>query len=163
MSKKLIAIILLLCSISCAACPAAGADPASIAPPASIAVLPSPGETITAKQLLQLAVMDGTRPALVAKLRKQLPDKLFVSDGCSGGCPQRWRGVNLYPYCFWHDGWYFAGGTRLEKLRADARLMMDVAESTEDPDWAVVMFNSVWLGGNLPASWQWGKVGIEKK
>jgi len=122
--------------------------------------LPDRGEIITAAQLLQLAEEHGQHD-IVEKLRDAAPARRFVSDGCSGGCPQVWRGKILYPACFWHDARYYLGGSRVEKLLADARLMVDVCLITKDPDWAAAMFNGVWLGGNLPASWQWGKVGVE--
>ena len=147
--KNLRMLTVWLLLLLCPACLAAGNND-----------LPGPGEIITADQLLQLAEQHGKND-ISLKLRAALPEKMFVSDGCSGGCPQVWRGKSLYPACFWHDARYYLGGSRVEKLLADARLMVDVCRITDDPDWAVAMFNGVWLGGNLPASWQWGKVGVE--
>ncbi len=123
--------------------------------------LPGKGEVISSDRLLELARADGKND-IVAKLSINLPEKLFVSDGCSGGCPDTWHGRSIYAPCFWHDVRYYLGGPMIDKLQADAQLMLDVAEITGDPDWAVAMFNGVWIGGNLPAPWQWGKVGVEK-
>ena len=122
--------------------------------------LPAPGEILTAQQLLLLAREDGGQPDIVSRLEQELPAKRFVSDGCSGGCPNVWRGVSIYQACFWHDARYYLGGSLVDKLQADARLMLDVCALTGDPYWAVAMFNGVWLGGDLPASWRWGKVGV---
>lgn len=124
--------------------------------------LPGKGEIVTAGQLLQLAVDHGQQD-IADKLRTAAPSRDFVSDGCSGGWPDVWHGVSIYGACFWHDVRYYLGGSTADKLWADAWLMLDVCESTGDPHLAVTMFNGVWLGGNIPASWQWGKVGVQRR
>lgn len=122
--------------------------------------LPGKGVIIDSTQLLQLAKDHGQND-IVERLEFGMPTKRMVSDGCSGGCPDTWRGKSIYPACYWHDVRYYLGGSQLYKLYADSILMMEVAKITGDIDFSVTMFNAVHVGGNLPASWQWGEVGVE--
>lgn len=122
--------------------------------------LPGKGEIIDPSQLLQIA-QDHGQTDIVERLKFKLPEKKMISDGCSGGCPDTWRGKSIYAACFWHDARYYLGGSQLYKLYADAILMMEVAKTTGDIEWAVTMFNAVHVGGNIPAPWQWGKVGVQ--
>lgn len=125
--------------------------------------LPRPGEVLTREQVVAMADRQGW-VELAERIRVSPPPaRYFCSDGCSGGSPQVWRGVSLYRYCLEHDAEYWLGGSPLDRLRADARLMLLVAEATGDVDWAVMMFNGVRHGGDLPgAPWRWGKVGVRR-
>lgn len=119
------------------------------------------GHIYTASEVKSWAIAYGEQD-IVDALNQKTPTLRFVSDGCSGPSPQKWHGKSLLPACIPHDVRYWIGGSQVDKLKADAKLMIDVADITGDPAWAVVMFNSVHAGGNMPGvSWQWGKVGIE--
>lgn len=122
--------------------------------------LPKPGELFTYDRALEISTAQGW--TVDVQLLKQAGpfSKYCVSDGCSGGSPQTWRGVSLYPYCLEHDIAYCAGGSQYDKLLADSVLMLRVARGTGDIEWAVTMFNLVHLGGNLPTSFGWGQVGV---
>lgn len=122
--------------------------------------LPPIGKIITASELLILAEAYG-QIDIVNKLKFNLPTKRFYSDGCSGGCPQEFQGKSLYFACFWHDVRYYIGGSRSDKLRADAKLMLDILDITDNALWANAMFEGVRMGGDLPTSWKWGMVGVE--
>lgn len=120
--------------------------------------LPKPGEVLTPAETLELCQREGW-DLNIELIQKAAPiHKRFVSDGCSGGSPQTWRGVSLYRHCLKHDIAYYAGGSEFDKLRSDAELMLDVAQDTGDIPWAVGMFNAVQLGGHM-GPWAWGKVG----
>lgn len=98
-------------------------------------------------------------PALAAKIANDPPAKPFVSDGCTGWVNE-WNGVSLYPACFLHDLKYWAGypGEEVERLVADAELMVDVARLLGGTRMAEVMFNGVRIGGRegFRASFSWG-------
>lgn len=98
-------------------------------------------------------------PALAARIAADPPRNPFVSDGCTGWVNQ-WQGVNLYPACFLHDLKYWAGypDEDVERLIADAELMIDVARLLGGIRMAEVMFNGVRLGGHagFRASFSWG-------
>jgi hypothetical protein len=66
----------------------------------------------------------------------------FKSDGCSAW-PDEWQGVSLYPAAFVHDLKYWAGypGEHVERLVADAELMIDVARGLKSTVVAETMFN----------------------
>ncbi len=98
-------------------------------------------------------------PALAARIQNDPPAKPFVSDGCTGWVNE-WQGVNLYPACFLHDLKYWAGypGEEVERLVADAELLMDVARLMGGVRMAEVMFHGVRVGGHegFRASFSWG-------
>lgn len=98
-------------------------------------------------------------PALAARVAGDPPGRPFVSDGCTGWVNE-WQGVSLYPACFLHDLKYWAGypGEEIERLVADAELMIDVARLLQGPRMAEVMFQGVRLGGHegFRASFSWG-------
>jgi hypothetical protein len=98
-------------------------------------------------------------PALAARIAKDPPPKPFVSDGCTGWINE-WQGVSIYPACFLHDLKYWAGypGEEVERLVADAELMVDVARLLGGTRMAEVMFNGVRIGGRegFRASFSWG-------
>jgi hypothetical protein len=68
--------------------------------------------------------------------------------------------VSLYAACFLHDLKYWSGypGEEVERLVADAELMMDVARLLGGVRMAEIMFNGVRLGGRegFRASFSWG-------
>jgi hypothetical protein len=87
------------------------------------------------------------------------PAKPFKSDGCSGGCPEKWAGKTITSYCIIHDIRYWCGivGDEVARLRADVQLMMAIALATGDCDFARMVFSGVSVGGNMPgAAWRWG-------
>lgn len=66
-------------------------------------------------------------------------------DGDWGGC------------CVEHDRAYWAGGSRMQRLEADIRLMLCVARKRSI--WlGIIMFIGVQFGGApwLPFPWRWG-------
>lgn len=98
-------------------------------------------------------------PALWEKIRRDPPPKPFSSDGCTGWVND-WNGVSIYPACFLHDLKYWAGypGEEVERLVADAELMIDVARLLGGTKMAEVMFHGVRVGGRegFQASFSWG-------
>lgn len=98
-------------------------------------------------------------PALATRIRNDPPAKPFVSDGCTGWVNE-WQGVSIYPACFLHDLKYWAGysGEEVERLAADAELLVDVARLLGGVRMAEVMFHGVRLGGHegFRASFSWG-------
>lgn len=98
-------------------------------------------------------------PALAARIAADPPAMPFVSDGCTGWVNE-WKGVSIYPACFLHDLKYWAGypGEEVERLAADAELMMDVARLLGGVRMAEVMFHGVRVGGRegFRASFSWG-------
>jgi hypothetical protein len=93
------------------------------------------------------------------KIEKDPPKKPFVSDGCTGWVNE-WKGTSIYPACFLHDLKYWAGypGEKVERLVADAELMIDVARLLDSTKMAELMYHGVRLGGNekLKCAWSWG-------
>ena len=64
------------------------------------------------------------------KIEKDPPPIPFKSDGCSMWFDS-WKGIDLYPACFFHDLKYWCGypGEEAERLIADAELMIDIARA----------------------------------
>lgn len=93
------------------------------------------------------------------KIEKDPPLLPFSSDGCTGWVNE-WCGVSIYPACFLHDLKYWAGypGEEVERLVADAELMIDVARLLGGTNMAEVMFHGVRVGGRegFRASFSWG-------
>ena len=96
---------------------------------------------------------------LWAKIEKDPPKKPFKSDGCSMWF-DTWKGISLYPACFLHDLKYWAGypGEDVERLVADAELMIDVARLLGSTEMAETMFHGVRIGGHeiFKRSFSWG-------
>lgn len=96
---------------------------------------------------------------LWVKIEKDPPSKPFRSDGCSMWF-DTWEGISLYPACFLHDLKYWAGypGEEVERLIADAELMIDVARLLESTHMAESMFYGVRVGGHeiFKQSFSWG-------
>lgn len=97
--------------------------------------------------------------ALWAKIERDPPAKPFKSDGCTGWV-EEWKGVSLYAAGFLHDLKYWAGypGEDVERLVADAELMIDVARLLNSTAMAETMFHGVRVGGTeyLRAEFSWG-------
>lgn len=83
------------------------------------------------------------------KIERDPPSKPFKSDGVTGWFDS-WRGVSLYPAGFLHDLKYWAGypGEDVERLIADAVLMIDVARLLGSTEMAETMFHGVRVGGS---------------
>jgi hypothetical protein len=96
---------------------------------------------------------------LWAKIEKDPPPKPFKSDGCSMWF-DTWKGVSLYPACFLHDLKYWCGYPKeeVERLIADAELMIDIARLLNSTAMAETMFHGVRVGGHevFKRSFSWG-------
>lgn len=96
---------------------------------------------------------------LWTKIERDPPPKPFKSDGCSMWL-DTWQGISLYRACFLHDLKYWAGhpGENVERLVADAELMMDVARLLGSTEMAETMFHGVRVGGHeiFKRSFSWG-------
>lgn len=120
--------------------------------------LPAINRPVTLEEISRLCA-HYELPVLAARIAKDPPLKPFVSDGCTGWVNE-WQGVSLYPACFLHDLKYWAGypGEEVERLVADAELMVDVARLLGGTKMAEIMFNGVRVGGRegFRASFSWG-------
>ncbi len=71
-----------------------------------------------------------------------------------------WKGKSLYPACFLHDLKYWSGrpGEDVERLVADAELMIHVARLLNSTEIAEAMFHGVRVGGHeiFKRSFSWG-------
>jgi hypothetical protein len=91
------------------------------------------------------------------------PALVFSSDGCTMW-PDKTNGKDIYPACFLHDLKYWAGypNEDVERLAADAELMIDVARIRQSTKMAETMFHGVRVGGTstlkLGFSWGFGRV-----
>jgi len=100
------------------------------------------------------------------KIERDPPPRPFKSDGCTGWFDD-WQGVSLYPAGFLHDLKYWAGypGEDVERLVADAELMIDVARLLQSTVMAETMFHGVRVGGaemlKTPFSWGFGRKALD--
>jgi len=125
--------------------------------------LPEIGKEYPWQEVLEIA-RDHEISYVISTLENYpLPEKPFISDGCSGWCPDDWAGHDIYHLCAKHDMKYWCGlpGDYIGRLNADAELMIDIAEVTGDVRFAVMVFNAVHLGGgserNKSYSWGFGR------
>jgi hypothetical protein len=120
--------------------------------------LPSKGDVVPLKQIKQICDHFGLQK-LWQKIEKDPPTRPFKSDGCSMWF-DTWQGKDLYPACFLHDLKYWAGypGEDVERLVADAELMIDVARLLQSTGMAETMFHGVRIGGHeiFKRSFSWG-------
>jgi hypothetical protein len=120
--------------------------------------LPAIGEEVTLPRIKEICA-HYQLPGLWAKIERDPPVRPFKSDGVTGWFDS-WRGVSLYPAGFLHDLKYWAGypGEEVERLVADAELMIDVARLLNSTEMAETMFHGVRLGGTekFKASFSWG-------
>lgn len=138
------------------------AEPAPATAPATI-TLPAIGEEVPLPRIKEICAFYGLRD-LWLKIERDPPPRPFKSDGCTGWVNE-WKGVSIYPAGFLHDLKYWAGypGEDVERLVADAELMIDVARLLHSTTMAETMFHGVRLGGsdaiNTPFCWGFGRKG----
>lgn len=124
-------------------------------------VLPEPGEEVSLERVRTICDHYGLH-ALWLKIERDPPIQPFKSDGCTGWFDE-WKGVSLYPAGVVHDLKYWAGypGEDVERLVADAELMIDVARLLGSTEMAETMFHGVRIGGteklNASFSWAFGR------
>ena len=120
--------------------------------------LPAIGETVPLARLRELCASYGLQ-TLWTKIERDPPALPFASDGCTGWFNE-WKGISLYPACFLHDLKYWAGypGEEVDRLVADAELMIDVARLLGGTRMAETMFHGVRLGGReeFKQAFSWG-------
>lgn len=120
--------------------------------------LPPMNEVVPLERIREICESRGLH-ALWQRIERDPPGKPFVSDGCTGWF-NAWKGVSIYEPCFLHDLKYWAGypGEDVERLVADAELMIDVARVLGSTNMAEVMFRGVRIGGHegFRASFSWG-------
>ncbi len=120
--------------------------------------LPQAGTKVTLEQVKEICSQFGMVD-LWEKIEKDPPRVPFSSDGCSMWFDQ-WGGFDLYPACFRHDLKYWSGypGEEVERLVADAELMIEVAQIMGSTKMAELMFAGVRAGGVewVKASFSWG-------
>jgi hypothetical protein len=120
--------------------------------------LPGMGEEVDLPTIKAICAHFGLH-ALWAKIERDPPTRPFKSDGCTGWVNE-WRGISIYSAGFLHDLKYWAGypGEDVERLIADAELMIDVARLLNSTTMAELMFKGVRMGGHehLNAAFSWG-------
>lgn len=123
--------------------------------------LPAKGEEVPLPQIREICQHFGLLE-LWQKIEQDPPEKPFKSDGCSLWCDTL-SGTDLYPACFLHDLKYWAGrpGEDVERLIADAELLIDIARRVGSHCIAESMFQAVRVGGHevfgLSFSWGFGR------
>lgn len=120
--------------------------------------LPAMGEEVPLPRIREICTHYGLA-ALWAKIEADPPPRPFKSDGCTGWVDQ-WKGVSIYSAGFKHDLKYWAGypDEHVERLVADAELMIDVARLLGGTVMAETMFHGVRVGGveHLKTAFSWG-------
>ncbi len=120
--------------------------------------LPSENEIVPLEKIRKICEHHGLQ-TLWEKIKNDPPARPFKSDGCSMWF-DRWQGRDLYPACFLHDLKYWAGypGEDVERLIADAELMIDVARILGSTYMAETMFHGIRIGGHeiFKRSFSWG-------
>ena len=120
--------------------------------------LPKKSEQVPLSKIKEICGSYGLHD-LWSKIERDPPQMPFKSDGCSMWIDS-WNGINLYPACFLHDLKYWAGypGEDVERLVADAELMIDVARLLGRTEMAETMFHGVRIGGHeiFKRSFSWG-------
>lgn len=98
-------------------------------------------------------------PEIWAKIEKDPPAKTFVSDGCTMW-PNVSNGISIYEACFLHDLKYWCGhpGEDVDRLKADAELMIDVSRIRNSIKMAEIIFHGVRIGGtaHIKQAFSWG-------
>src|SRR5687767_13096122 len=105
--------------------------------------LPASGEAVDLPTIKKICAHYGLT-TLCAKIEKDPPSQPFKSDGCTGWVNE-WKGVSIYSAGFLHDLKYWAGypGEDVERLIADAEMMIDVARLLKSTAMAETMFHGV--------------------
>jgi hypothetical protein len=130
-------------------------------------VLPAMGEEVPLARIKEICAFYGLND-LWRKIERDPPPRPFKSDGCTGWFDD-WKGISLYPAGFLHDLKYWAGypGEDVERLVADAELMIDVARLLNSTAMAETMFHGVRVGGNeklrASFSWSFGRQTLEEE
>ena len=121
-------------------------------------MLPEKNKEVSLPEIKEICEAYGLTE-LWEKIEKDPPKNPFKSDGCSMWF-DTWKGISLYPACFLHDLKYWAGypGEDVERLVADAELMIDVARLLGSTEMAETMFHGVRIGGHeiFKRSFSWG-------
>lgn len=120
--------------------------------------IPMRGEVVSLVKIREIC-LNFHLDDLWQKIERDPPGRPFSSDGCSLWFDQ-WDGFDLYPACFKHDLKYWSGypDEEVERLVADAELMIDVAKIMCETRMAEIMFAGVRAGGVewVRASFSWG-------
>lgn len=120
--------------------------------------LPDIGEEVPMERIREICEFFGLQD-LWKKIEKDPPKKPFKSDGCSLWFDS-WKGLSIYPACFLHDLKYWSGyeDEHVERLVADAELMIDVARILKSTEMAETMFAGVRVGGHamFKRNFSWG-------
>ena len=120
--------------------------------------LPGKGEHVDLQKIDEICRYYGLTQ-LWERIQTNPPPKPFESDGCSMWFDE-WAGRSIYEACFLHDLKYWAGqpGDEVERLVADAELMIDVARALNSTAMAETMFHGVRIGGHemFKRSFSWG-------
>ena len=120
--------------------------------------LPEKNKEVSLAEIKEICEAYGLNELWI-KIEKDPPTKPFKSDGCSMWF-DTWNDISMYPACFLHDLKYWAGypGEDVERLIADAELMMDVARLLDSTEMAETMFHGVRIGGHeiFKRSFSWG-------
>lgn len=120
--------------------------------------LPVVNEEVPLKNIKEICEYYGLHE-LWKKIEKAPPVSTFSSDGCTMW-PDITNGKDIYPACFLHDLKYWAGypNEDVERLIADAELMIDVAKIRASTKMAETMFHGVRVGGTgtLKMAFSWG-------
>ena len=152
-------VLLLLSVLGSSLTKAASEAPAPVVRPQM--ELPAINEEVPIERIKVICAFYGLHE-LWRKIERDPPIRPFKSDGCTGWF-DNWNGVSLYPAGFLHDLKYWAGypGEDVERLVADAELMIDVARLLRSTSMAETMFHGVRMGGtetlNAPFSWGFGR------
>jgi len=124
--------------------------------------LPAINEEVPLKKIKEICECFDL-PDLWKKIEKDPPSQAFSSDGCTMW-PDITNGKSIYQACFLHDLKYWAGypNEDVERLVADAQLMIDVARLRGSTKIAETMFHGVRVGGSgklkMAFSWGFGRV-----
>ncbi len=124
--------------------------------------LPAINEEVSLAKIKKICEHYGLKK-LWKKIESDPPALKFSCDGCTMW-PDKTDGKDIYPACFLHDLKYWAGyaGEDVERLAADAELMIDVARIRQSTKMAETMFHGVRVGGGsslkMAFSWGFGRV-----
>jgi len=123
--------------------------------------LPANGEVVDLPTVKKVCEHYGLA-ALWTKIERDPPPLPCKSDGCTGWVHEC-KGISIYSASFLHDLKYWAGhqGEDVERLIADAELMIDVARLLKSATMAETMYAGVRAGGTehrrLEFSWGFGR------
>lgn len=118
-----------------------------------------PKGTVVSLEEIEKICMSWGRFDLWEKIKANPPKKPFIPDGASCFPDRLRKGVDLYIPSFFHDLWYWVGGSLLDRLLADIRLALDsINISGASTAVARTLFIGVSVGGVgwLPTRWKWG-------